>query len=167
MSATKEDLSQGEHGMIYAQEISFPGEQSSFDQFGANNRGGYMPGYGLIQRESFLSRNVTINFFESSGLDEGFFRPWAIAIGTKGLIGNSLKSTINVKQLKQGPKQLSNRRTWRFEEAFPTNVEGFTINYGPQEFTAITVTFAFRNYGPGAGGGGGGGGESSPGFGPG
>ncbi len=130
--------------ILVAQEVSIPSETFEVSTFGQNNRGGFLPGYGVTQRTDFLNRGITINFLETDeDLEHGFFRPWTIAIGIDGLINQSLKGDITVRQYAQDG---SFRKGYIFNQAFPTNCEGYTLNYGESEFKAKTVTFACRNY---------------------
>ena len=38
------------------------------------------------------------------------------------------------------------RKGYRFTDVFPTNVEGYQLNYEGDDFKQKTVTFAFKNY---------------------
>lgn len=132
--------------ILVASEVTIPNEASSFSDFGQENRGGFLPGYGIVQRESFLSRNITVNFLETNvDLEHTFFRPWTIALGIDGLINQGLKSTITVTQYdNKGTK----RKGYIFEDAFPTVCEGYTLSRGDGEYIQKTVTFACKNYRP-------------------
>jgi len=130
--------------ILVATEVSIPSEQSSFSDFGQENRGGFLPGYGIVQRESFLTRNITVNFLETDiDLEHTFFRPWTIALGIDGLINQGLKSTIS---LTQYDNRLRRRKGYVFEDAFPTICEGYGLTRGPGEYIQKTVTFACKNY---------------------
>jgi len=137
----------GQAAQLLAQEVTIPNESSSFAEYGQDNRGGFMPGYGLIQRESFLARSLAINFFESGtgDIEHDFIRPWMIEVGTKGLIwnGGELRGNITVRQYHNTGGM---RKGYSFHDVFPTNCEGFTMNYGSQDFLQKTVTFACREY---------------------
>tara|TARA_R110002051_G_scaffold73476_4_gene133469 strand:+ start:3431 stop:4024 length:594 start_codon:yes stop_codon:yes gene_type:complete len=131
--------------ILVAQEVTLPNERSEYNEFGQTNRGGFLPGFGLTQRDSFLARGITINFIETDvDIEHNFFRPWAIAVGIDGLVNMGLKTTITVKQFGNDG---SMRKGFKFLDAFPTACEGYTLNYGgDQSFTVKTVTFACRNY---------------------
>ena len=133
--------------ILPAQEVVIPNESSSFQAMNSgSNMGGFLPGYALDTRSDFLSRNVSINFLETArDLEHEFFRPWMISLGIKGLIeqGVSLKSTITVKQYNNKGQF---RKGFQFDKAFPTNVEGFTMNYESTDFPIKSVTFACQNY---------------------
>jgi len=132
--------------ILVAREVSIPNEATSFSEFGQENRGGFLPGYGITQRESFLSRQLSINFIETKvDIEHTFFRPWLIAIGIDGLINPKLKCTIVVTQY---DNQMKKRKGFIFEDAFPTVCEPYTINYADADFTVKSVTFAFKNYKP-------------------
>ena len=150
-----------ENHLLAARQVTIPPEQSTFFEAGQNNRGGFMPGYGLQQRESFLTRTISINFIETiDDIVHNLFTPWGIALGVDGMVNFGLRADIMVYQYdNQGNK----RKGYKFIQAFPTNVEGFTVTQDPDApFTEKTVTFAFKDYVPADSGGGGG--ESSPGF---
>mgnify|MGYP003148806294 CR=1 FL=1 len=131
--------------MLVAQEVTLPNEQSAYGEFGQSNRGGFLPGFGLTQRDSFLGRGITINFIETDrDIEHNFFRPWAIAVGIDGLVNMGLKTNITVKQYSNDGFV---RKGFNFVDAFPTACEGYKLNYGgDQSFTVKTVTFACRNY---------------------
>ena len=135
------------NNIMVAQEVVLPQETSSFQAMESGSAmGGFLPGYGLNSRSNFLDRSFSINFLETKhDLEHNFFRPWAIAVGIKGLIASvpTLKSTISVQQYdnKGNP-----RKGFKFKNAFPTAVEGFTLNYENTEFTVKSVTFACQNY---------------------
>jgi|TARA_R110001583_G_scaffold42377_2_gene134623 hypothetical protein len=131
--------------ILVAQDITIPGEQTAFAELGQENRGGFLPGYGVTQREGFLQRQLSINFIETDrDICHDFFTPWLIAIGIDGLINQQLKCGITLKQYNN---QGHLRKGFEFDNAFPTNVEGGgTLNYGPGEFIIKTVTFGCKNY---------------------
>jgi len=132
--------------ILVAQEVSIPGEQTSFGEYGQENRGGFLPGYGVTQRESFLTRQLSINFLETKkDIEHTFFRPWMIAISIDGLINPLLKTTIMVTQY---DNKMKKRKGFIFEDAFPTVVEPYTLNYAEAPFTVKSVTFGCRNYRP-------------------
>ena len=132
--------------ILVAQEVSIPGEQNSFGEFGQENRGGYLPGYGVTQRESFLTRQLSINFFETKvDIEHTFFRPWMIAIAIDGLINPLLKCPIVVTQY---DNLMQKRKGFVFEDAFPTVCEPYTLNYAEADFTVKSITFGCKNYRP-------------------
>ena len=143
--------------ILAARQVTIPNEQSTFLEAGQNNRGGFLPGYGLQQRESFLTRSLAINFIETiDDIVHNLFTPWSIALSVDGLVNFGLRADIIVQQYdNQGNK----RKGYKFIKAFPTNVEGFTVTQDPDApFTEKTVTFSFKDYVPDEGY------ESSPGF---
>ncbi len=133
--------------ILPAQEVTIPIESSSFSPMVAGSGlGGFLPGYAMDSRTDFLSRTFAINFLETSrDLEHEYFRPWQIAVGIKGLIEHevSLKADITVKQYNNAGQF---RKGYHFKKAFPTNVEGFTMNYESTDFPVKTVTFACENY---------------------
>lgn len=137
----------GSGNLLAARETTIPVEQSTFLEAGQNSRGGFMPGYGLQQRESFLSRNLSITFIETiDDICHRFFTPWSVAIGIDGLTNFGLKTTIEVRQF---DNQKNLRKGYRFIDAFPTNVEGLTLTQEPEAmFPEKTVTFCFTDYEP-------------------
>ena len=132
-----------------AQEVTIPPEATMFDNFGVENRGGWLPGFGVIQRESFLSRNIVINFFDVSQKGEDpewdLFRPWAIEVADNGLVDQSVQNGEITCTLYNNEGEI--RREIQASHAFPTQCEGFTVNYGSQPFTVKSITFACRNIG--------------------
>ena len=130
-----------------AQEVTIPPEATMFDNFGVENRGGWLPGFGVIQRESFLSRSIVINFFDVSKEDEDpewdLFRPWAIEVADKGLVDQGVQNGEITCTLYNNEGEI--RRKIQALNAFPTTCEGFTVNYGTQPFTVKSITFACRN----------------------
>lgn len=133
--------------ILPAQQVVIPTENSNFTPMVAGNSlGGFLPGYAMDSRSDFLSRSFSVNFLETArDLEHEFFRPWAIAVGIKGLIeqGVNLKATITVKQYNNAGQF---RKGFQFYKAFPTNVEGFTLNYDNTDFPIKSVTFACENY---------------------
>lgn len=133
--------------ILAAQEVTLPNESSNFQSVTMGSAmGGFLPTYGLESRSDFLSRNFTVNFLETSlDLEHNYFRPWMIAVGIKGLIeqGANLKSTLEVRQYKNDGSFL---KGFRFTKAYPTAVEGFTLNYNDTDFKIKSVTFACENY---------------------
>ena len=95
----------------------------------------------------FLQKNIAVNFFETQDdLEHNFFRPWMIALGIDGLINRDLLCTSVV--VKQYNNRMGFRKGYVFEDVFPTNVEGFTLNYEDGEFVEKSITMAFRHYKP-------------------
>lgn len=133
--------------ILPAQAVTIPNESSNFSPMAAGDSyGGFLPGYALNSRADFLSRSFSINFLETrQDLEHEYFRPWMIAVGIKGLVeqGQNLKSTITVKQY---TNQGQLRKGFVFKKAFPTAVEGFTMNYDNTDFPIKSVTFACENY---------------------
>lgn len=139
--------------ILVAQEIQVPSESVEITSISQENRGAFMPGYGVTQRTDFLSRNVTINFLETEkDIETELFRPWIIALSVDGLLNQNLKSIITMKQYTRDGKV---RKTYKFTGVYPTNTEGYTLNYGDQEFSVKTVTFGYTNYSVIVGSGGG------------
>ena len=135
----------GEHSnILVAQEVSLPSESYQTISLGQPNRGGYMPGYGVTERSDFLSRNISINFIETGvDIEAHLFRPWIIALGTAGLLNTKLRADINITEYN---KDMSVRKEYKFLKAFPTNSEGYTLNYTSGEFIVKSVTFGFTDY---------------------
>lgn len=130
--------------ILVAQEITLPTESVEITSLTHENRGAFMPGYGVTQRTEFISRNITINFLETEkDIETELFRPWIIALSVDGLLNQNLKSIITVKQYTRDGKI---RKTYKFNGVFPTNSEGYTINYGDQDFLIKSVTFGYTNY---------------------
>jgi len=98
----------------------------------------------VTQRTDFLSRNISINFLETSrDIETELFRPWIIALGVDGLLNQKLKCTITVKQY---TRDGNIRKTYKFTGVYPTNTEGYNLTYGDQDFLIKTVTFGYTNY---------------------
>lgn len=132
--------------ILVAQEVALPNETSSFSPLETGAMGGYLPGYGLNNRSNFLDRSISVNFLETEvDIEHNFFRPWMIAIGTKGLIeeGVSLKANMQVRQYSNGGRLI---KGFNFRKVFPTAVEGYTLNYENTDFKIKSVTFACENY---------------------
>lgn len=130
---------------LVAQEVTLPNESAVVTNIGMNNRGGAMPGHGVVERTDFLSRSVTVNFIESDNdITDSVFRPWITAIGTTGLIDGKLRGKALT--LFQYGKDGKLRKTYSFKDFFPTNCEGYTINYQDDDFTVKTVSFAYTDY---------------------
>ncbi len=137
----------GAESLLAARETTIPIENSTFLEAGQNSRGGFMPGYGLQQRESFLGRSLSITFIETiDDIVHRFFTPWSIAIGVDGLTNFDLKTDIYVYQY---DNRKGIRKAYKFIDAFPTTVEGFTLTQEPEAmFPEKTVTFCFTDYQP-------------------
>ncbi len=145
-AVTEPDRFVRSENVIAAREVTIPGENSQFDIAGSENMGGFLPGYALNKRTDFLQKNIAVNFFETQDdLEHNFFRPWMIAIGIDGLINRNLLCTVVVKQYNN---RMGFRKGYVFEDVFPTNVEGFTLNYEDGEFLEKSITMAFRHYKP-------------------
>ena len=131
--------------ILVAQSVTLPNESSSFQAMNSGSgMGGYLPGYGLDSRSNFLDRSFTVNFLETQkDIEHNFFRPWQIAIGINGLIGSELKGTMEVHQFDHRGQR---RKGYKFKKIFPTNVEGFTLNYDCTDFIIKSVTFGCENY---------------------
>ena len=133
--------------ILPAQAVVIPQESANFTPMGAGDSyGGFLPGYAMISRADFLSRQFSINFLETrQDLEHEYFRPWQIAIGIKGLIerGVNLKSTITVKQYTNDGKL---RKGYRFKKAFPVAVEGYTMDYDNTDYPIKSVTFVCEDY---------------------
>lgn len=133
--------------ILVAQGVTLPNESSNFISMSVGGgSGGFLPAYGLDYRSDFLSRSFNINFLETTlDLEHNYFRPWMIAVGIKGLIeqGENLKSTIEVRQYKNDGSFM---KGFRFKKAYPTNVEGFELNYNDTDFKIKSVAFACENY---------------------
>jgi len=132
--------------IIVAQEVTIPGEQTSFSTSSMNSAGGFLPRYIAMNRSDFLSRQLSVNILETNtDLEQNFFRPWMIAIGIKGLVetGASLKGTMIVKQYDNAGNL---RKGFKFNKVFPVSVEGYSLNYGNTDFKIKSVVFACQNY---------------------
>lgn len=133
--------------ILVAQEVGLPSESSNFSAMeSGSSMGGFLPGYGLNARSNFLERSFTVNFLETQvDIEHNFFRPWMIAIGIKGLIaeGVSLKGNVQVRQYANNGDFI---KGFKFKKAFPTAVEGYTLNYDSTDFKIKSVTFACENY---------------------
>ena len=133
---------------MVAREISVPGETTEFLEAGSGiNKGGFLPAFGVEKRQGFLTRTLAVNIFDTNDdLTHTFFRPWMIAIGIDGLINRGLLCPNII--LRQYNHKGEIRKGYNFIDAFPTNVEGYTLNYNNEEFLETSVTFAFKNYEP-------------------
>jgi len=133
--------------LLPAQEVTLPTESSNFSAMDSGtSMGGFLPGYALTSRSNFLDRSFNINFLETElDIEHYFMRPWMISIGIKGLIeqGPTLKSSIEVRQYSNAGKFI---KGFKFKKAFPTNVEGFTLNYDNTDFPIKSVTFTCEDY---------------------
>jgi hypothetical protein len=136
-------------GILVAQEVTLPNETSTFDAFSSgSNTGGFLPGYGLTSRSSFLDRGLTVNFLETEiDIEHNFFRPWAIAIGIKGLIerGENLKANMQVRQYNNSGNFI---KGFKFTKVFPTAIEGYNLNYESTDYKIKSVTFGCQEYEP-------------------
>tara|TARA_R100000664_G_C2745249_1_gene133125 strand:- start:263 stop:913 length:651 start_codon:yes stop_codon:yes gene_type:complete len=134
--------------MLVAREVSVPGETTEFLEAGADmNKGGFLPAFGVEKRQGFLNRNLSVNIFDTNNdLEHNFFRPWMIAIGIDGLINRGLLCSNVV--LRQYDNIGNVRKGYIFKDVFPTNIEGYTIDYDNESFMEKSVTFAFKNYEP-------------------
>jgi len=133
-----------EGALLVARQISLPQESSEFTPIGVENRGGFLPGYGLVQRTDFLSRSFSLNILETgTDLEHNFFRPWLIALGIDGLTNSGLKKNITVRQYNNDG---TFKQGYLFEGAFPTAAEGYSLNYNDGEFLEKSITFACKNY---------------------
>lgn len=137
----------GSKNILVAQEVALPSESSSYTatEIGGAT-GGFLPGYGLNARSNFLDRSFSVNFLETTiDIEHNFFRPWAIAMGIRGLIesGPPLKATMNVKCYSNQGVFI---KGFKFNKIFPTAIEGYTMNYDNTDFRVKSVTFGCENY---------------------
>ena len=132
--------------VLAAREVTVPNENCQFLAPGAEiNKGNYLPAFGAERRMNFLERNLAINFFDTEeDLEHTFFRPWMIAVASHGLIERDLLCPIV--ELSQYNNRGEKRKGYKFVDVFPTNVEGYILNYNNTEFLEKSVTFAFKNY---------------------
>jgi hypothetical protein len=134
-------------GILAARQVVVPNENTQFDVAGSMNLGGFLPGYATTKRLDFLNKNLVINFFDTEDdIEHLFFRPWMIAIGIDGLMMRNL--LCRSVRLIQYNNLGQIRKGYEFMDVFPTNVEGYTLNYDNTDFLEKSVTFAFRNYRP-------------------
>ena len=144
---TPEDFYINGNTMV-AREVTVPGETTEFLEAGGGiNKGGFLPAFGVEKRQGFLTRTLAVNIFDTNNdLEHNFFRPWMIAIGIDGLINRRLLCPNVI--LRQYASDGDIRKGYKFVDVFPTNVEGYTINYDNETFLEKSVTFAFKNYEP-------------------
>ena len=134
-------------GILAARQIIVPTENTQFDVAGSMNLGGFLPGYATTKRLDFLNKNLVVNFFDTEDdIEHLFFRPWMVAIGIDGLMMRDLLCpTVTLIQYNNLGLV---RKGYEFMDVFPTNVEGYSLNYDNTDFIEKSVTFAFRNYRP-------------------
>ena len=132
--------------ILVARQVTLPVESSVFSPQSVPNRGGFLPGYALIERNDFLTRSFSINFIETEkDIEHEFMRPWSIALGIDGMTNFDLRADIQVQQYNnEGDK----KKGFKFLDAFPTAVEGYTLSHSSDEFIEKSVTFACKNYEP-------------------
>jgi len=139
------DLSK-DGAILVARQVVLPVESSVFTPQSVPNRGGFLPGYALVERNDFLTRSFSINFIETQkDLEHGFMRPWAIALGIDGMTNFDLRTNIIVEQYNNKGKK---KKGFKFLDAFPTAVEGYTLSHSSDEFIEKSVTFGCKNYEP-------------------
>ena len=131
--------------VLVAREVTIPQENTQFIAPGADiNKGNYLPAFGADRRMNFLERNLAVNFFDTEeDLEHSFFRPWMIAVATHGLIERDL--LCPAVEFWQYNNRSQIRKGYRFIDVFPTNVEGYTVNYDNSEFIPKFIKFAFKN----------------------
>lgn len=139
------DLSK-DGSILVARQVTVPQESSVFAPQSVPNRGGFLPGYALIERNDFLTRSFSINFIETQkDIEHEFMRPWAIALGIDGMTNFSLRTNIIVEQYNN---KGDFKKGFKFLQAFPTAVEGYTLSHSSDEFPVKSVTFGCTNYEP-------------------
>ena len=139
------DLSK-DGAILVARQVVLPVESSVFTPQSVPNRGGFLPGYALTERNDFLSRSFSINFIETQkDIEHEFMRPWAIALGIDGMTNFSLRTNIIVEQYNN---KGDFKKGFKFLNAFPTAVEGYTLNHSSDDFIEKSVTFGCPNYEP-------------------
>tara|TARA_R110000824_G_scaffold60345_3_gene161378 strand:- start:9111 stop:9776 length:666 start_codon:yes stop_codon:yes gene_type:complete len=133
--------------VLAARSVTVPNENTQFDVAGTMNQGGFLPGYAVNKRVDFLSKNLAINFFDTNDdIEHLFFRPWMVAVGIDGLMMRNLICPVIT--LTQYNNLGERRKGFEFIDVFPTNVEGYSLNYNDTEYLEKSVTFAFKNYRP-------------------
>tara|TARA_R100001129_G_scaffold111005_1_gene76160 strand:+ start:1466 stop:2134 length:669 start_codon:yes stop_codon:yes gene_type:complete len=133
--------------ILAARSITVPNENTQFDVAGNMNQGGFLPGYAVQKRTDFLSKNLVINFFDTEDdIEHLFFRPWMVAVGIDGLMLRNL--LCPAVELVQYNNVGARRKGYRFLDVFPTNVEGYSLNYDNTDYIEKSITFGFKNYQP-------------------
>jgi len=139
------DLSK-DGAILVARQVVLPVESSAFTPQSVPNRGGFLPGYALIERNDFLTRSFSINFIETQkDIEHEFMRPWAIALGIDGMTNFGLRTNIIVEQYNN---KGDFKKGFKFVQAFPTAVEGYTLSHSSDDFIEKSVTFGCTNYEP-------------------
>lgn len=134
-----------DENILVAQEVTLPGEMYDHAVMGHESSGPFMPGYGVIKRADFTSRNVVVNFLETErDIATELFRPWIIALSVDGLINSKLKA--KAMDVVQYSRDMKIRKRYKFTNIFPVNCEGHTLTYGDGEFTITSVSFGFTKY---------------------
>jgi len=139
--------SDAEGRLLVARSVVVPNENTQFDIVGSENLGGFLPGYAVNKRQDFLQKNLAINFFETdTDIEHLFFRPWMVALSIDGLMMRDLICPSVV--LTQYNNRMEVRKEIKFNDVFPTNVEGYSVSYEDTDYKEKSITFAFKNYEP-------------------
>jgi len=133
--------------ILVAQSVTTPNESSVYSSLdGGKTIGGYLAPIGLSNRANFVDRSFSVNFLETENdLEHNYFRPWAIAVGIKGLIeqGANLKATMELRQYTNKGQLM---KGFRFKKVIPTGVEALTLDYESTDFKVKSVTFICQDY---------------------
>lgn len=138
--------------LLLAQEVALPGESFQVSPHSVENFGSFMPGYSIDKRTDYLSNSVAINLLETkTDIVDGYIKPWHVSIGIDGLLNFKLRKTASGSTSSiiatQYDNQLQQRKRYTFRGVFPTNVEGYTLQYQDRpDFLARSITFGFTNY---------------------
>ena len=69
-----------------------------------------------------------------------------VAVGIDGLMLRNL--LCPAVELVQYNNVGARRKGYRFLDVFPTNVEGYSLNYDNTDYIEKSITFGFKNYQP-------------------
>lgn len=138
--------------LLLAQEVAIPGESIQVSPHSVDNYGSFLPGYSIDKRTDYLSNSVAINLLETkTDIVDGYLKPWHVAVGVDGLLNFNLRRTASGATstiiATQYDNQLNQRKRYTFRGVFPTNIEGYTLQYLDRpDFLARSTTFGFTNY---------------------
>jgi hypothetical protein len=158
-----DDRTDDDIGFMFAQSVALPQEQMVVGTLPVSNSGGFVAGYFGDRRADYGGSNkLDITFLEQNkDIVDMFIRPWLVAVSYHGLIEDEtdLKCNIIVNlhtKNPSGPENLeipfgdfrNKRKTYKFEDCIPINVEADQLSYGDLSNSDLerTVSFAFSKY---------------------
>lgn len=125
-----------------------PGDEHNIGKIGVDQTGALK---GVISEKRSDSQNLKLSFIETNvSFVDTVLRPWMIALSHKGLKYAPLRTNIEITLYQLNPinisPQFTERKTIRFIQACPINIDSREYNYVTNEIRGRDVEFCFNDY---------------------